>query len=254
MRKHVSPGCGLKAEIRARSPRNEGARIPLRCIRATFAETLQLINEKTLPTTRPPNATRSVHADRQWMFGGHGAERHQATASAEYKRRASVGDEVGQLTIANRIGLDDTVQLAARGIEVRIHVGHCAASERFGQTQSFEHAGTTPRMCSHYQLIRDIESARRRFGVELPPGIVDLWPGYAGVFLRRPAEHGAGDEAVPAIEAVTGHWGLIPFFSKDGKPKSTFNASGTFGTVNFSEFVCHQRLAYANCFPAGTER
>ncbi len=30
--------------------------------------------------------------------------------------------------------------------------------------------------------------------------------------------------AAPALEGGTGKWGLIPFFSKDGKPKSTFNA------------------------------
>ena len=79
-------------------------------------------------------------------------------------------------------------------------------------------------MCSHYQLIRDLEKFRRRFGMNVPQEIYDLWPGYEGIFLRRPAEHGAGDEAVPALEGVKGKWGLIPFFSKDGKPKSTFNA------------------------------
>jgi putative SOS response-associated peptidase YedK len=51
-----------------------------------------------------------------------------------------------------------------------------------------------------------------------------MWPGYQGVFIRPHPHADVGDEAVPAREALTGHWGLIPHWSKDGKVKGTFNA------------------------------
>ena len=43
-------------------------------------------------------------------------------------------------------------------------------------------------MCSHYEATTDRSLSRRHFGVELPAGIelYDLWPGYAGSFIRRP--------------------------------------------------------------------
>ncbi len=64
------------------------------------------------------------------------------------------------------------------------------------------------------------------FGVEVPEsmGKPDMWPGYEGVFIRPHPHADVGDEAVPAREAVLGHWGLIPHWSKDGKVKGTFNA------------------------------
>ncbi len=74
-------------------------------------------------------------------------------------------------------------------------------------------------------------------------GEYNMWPRYPGVFIRRPAEHDAGDEAVPEREAVVGRWGLISVMTKpDGLDKagklSTFNArseaaakSLTFGNV-----------------------
>jgi hypothetical protein len=37
-----------------------------------------------------------------------------------------------------------------------------------------------------------------------------MWPRYQGVFVRRPVEHDAGDEAVPQREAIVGQWGMIP--------------------------------------------
>ena len=55
-------------------------------------------------------------------------------------------------------------------------------------------------------------------------GKPDMWPGYEGVFIRPHPHADVGDEAVPAREAVLGHWGLIPHWSKDGKVKGTFNA------------------------------
>lgn len=84
-------------------------------------------------------------------------------------------------------------------------------------------------MCSHYQAIGRAEVLQQHFGVEppIPPAPMarpDMWPGYEGVFIRRPAWADAGDEAVPEREAVQGRWGLIPHWARDGKLRNTFNA------------------------------
>lgn len=49
-------------------------------------------------------------------------------------------------------------------------------------------------------------------------GKYDMWPRYPGVFIRRPVEHDAGDEAVPEREAVVGRWGLISAMTKADGP------------------------------------
>ncbi len=81
-------------------------------------------------------------------------------------------------------------------------------------------------MCSHYKPVSHINQLHQAFG--LGPlkdlGRPDMWPGYQGVFIRPHPHADVGDEAVPAREALTGQWGLIPHWSKDGKVKGTFNA------------------------------
>ena len=81
-------------------------------------------------------------------------------------------------------------------------------------------------MCSHYKPVSYINQLRQTFG--LGPiddlGKPDMWPGYDGLFIRRHPHADVGDEAVPDREAVVGHWGLIPHWSKDGKVRATFNA------------------------------
>lgn len=82
-------------------------------------------------------------------------------------------------------------------------------------------------MCSHYQAIKEHERFLRLFGVYPPDpeGKYDMWPGYTGVMVRRPREHDIGDTAVPPLEAVTGLFGLLPHWAKDGKlARNTFNA------------------------------
>lgn len=82
-------------------------------------------------------------------------------------------------------------------------------------------------MCSHYQAIKERERFFRHFGVYPPddPGKYDLWPGYTGVTLRRAHAADSGDAAVPAVEAITGLFGLLPHWARDQKlARSTFNA------------------------------
>lgn len=82
-------------------------------------------------------------------------------------------------------------------------------------------------MCSHYQAIKERERYLRHFGV-MPPaetGKVDVWPGYAAGFIRRPREADVGDDAVPQREALSGVFGLIPHWAKDTKiGRQTYNA------------------------------
>lgn len=81
-------------------------------------------------------------------------------------------------------------------------------------------------MCSHYDPVKSPEVLKKHFGVEPPVqmGRPDMWPGYEGIFIRRPALTDVGDEAVPEREAVLGRWGLIPHWAKDDKVRNTFNA------------------------------
>lgn len=81
-------------------------------------------------------------------------------------------------------------------------------------------------MCAHYFAPPTFEALNAAFGLTLaaPLGRTDMWPGYEGVFIRRHPHADVGDDAVPAMEAVSGQWGLIPHWSKDGKVRNTFNA------------------------------
>ena len=82
-------------------------------------------------------------------------------------------------------------------------------------------------MCSHYQALKERERYIRAFGVEPPaePGKVDLWPGYMGSFIRRHPHADVGDESVPASEAVSGRFGLVPPWATDTKiARQTYNA------------------------------
>ncbi|MNX11329.1 hypothetical protein D3C86_410890 [compost metagenome] len=67
-------------------------------------------------------------------------------------------------------------------------------------------------MCSHYQTLKDAELLLKKFGVRdktAAIGKYDMWPRYQGVFVRRPVEHDADDDAVPDREVMLGRWGLI---------------------------------------------
>jgi putative SOS response-associated peptidase YedK len=73
-------------------------------------------------------------------------------------------------------------------------------------------------MIHHYQGARQRKPYALRFGIEFQPGPQsEVRPGQSGVFVRRPrADQLSSRTSVNRFEAVTGRWGLIPLFSKDG--------------------------------------
>lgn len=101
-------------------------------------------------------------------------------------------------------------------------------------------------MCSHYQTLKDAELLLERFGAPNKPagGVYDMWPRRQGVFIRRPVEHDAGDEAVPKREAVVGRWGMIP---PDTRPEKLAEA-GKKSTSNARSETAHQRWTFRNAW------
>jgi putative SOS response-associated peptidase YedK len=98
------------------------------------------------------------------------------------------------------------------------------------QAQSFA-------MCAHFEGVVDPTRIRQHFNADARPSPlepvsghalspkVDLWPGYAGLFIRTPSEAGCGDEAVPEREAIPGIFGLVPNWANDLKlARNTYNA------------------------------
>ncbi len=80
-------------------------------------------------------------------------------------------------------------------------------------------------MCAHYESPSD--RAIRNYIEHLPRDLKwkhDMWPGYGGVFLRKPKDVDEHDEAVGPYEALLGRWGLVPHWSKDDKVRNTYNA------------------------------
>ena len=93
-------------------------------------------------------------------------------------------------------------------------------------------------MCSYYvgQKSRD---RLARIGVSLPPdwvqsaGSMHVFPTQQASIIRRPPERDSGDVAVPDMELVPAHFGLLPGFAKDIKyGLRTYNArSETVGNL-----------------------
>jgi putative SOS response-associated peptidase YedK len=71
-------------------------------------------------------------------------------------------------------------------------------------------------MCSHYEAPEN-ERLLTGFGVapetQFP---LDLWPLYQGPFIRNRSE-AESDDQTPELEALTGQFGLLPFWAKDRK-------------------------------------
>lgn len=80
-------------------------------------------------------------------------------------------------------------------------------------------------MCAHYEAVSKPERLHDRFKVVLPVGAVeDVWPGYTGIFIRRPREAVNSNDLARWREAMAGSFGLIPHWAKDpGVAKKTYN-------------------------------
>lgn len=80
-------------------------------------------------------------------------------------------------------------------------------------------------MCSRYEAPTP-ERLHEEFGVAFDPQEkLDLRPNYIGPFLRKPVDADPDDEAVPAMEALVGVFGLLPHWAKDRKlARSTYNS------------------------------
>jgi putative SOS response-associated peptidase YedK len=81
-------------------------------------------------------------------------------------------------------------------------------------------------MCAHYEAVSKPERLQDTFRVALPLGAVaDVWPGYAGIFIRQPREAVNSEGLAAWREAMAGSFGLIPHWAKDpGVAKRTYNA------------------------------
>ena len=82
-------------------------------------------------------------------------------------------------------------------------------------------------MCSHYQAIKERERYFKQFGVFPPEDIErpDMWPGYRGLMVRRPAATHRHDAAAASLEILPGVFGLLPHWARDLKlARSTYNA------------------------------
>jgi putative SOS response-associated peptidase YedK len=85
-------------------------------------------------------------------------------------------------------------------------------------------------MCSHY-IGQTYRARLARMGVQLPldweppPGSMHIYPTQLAPIIRRPPERESGDEAVPDMELVPAHFGLLPGFAKEIKyGVRTYNA------------------------------
>lgn len=85
-------------------------------------------------------------------------------------------------------------------------------------------------MCSHYQAEKTRKKLERMgfllpLDWEPPPGAVHIYPTQLASIIRRPPERDSGDDAVPDVEVVNAHFGLLPGFAKEIKyGLRTYNA------------------------------
>ena len=79
------------------------------------------------------------------------------------------------------------------------------------------------------------ERLQEEFGVEFDAQEkLELWPGYAGPFLRKPRNVDPYDDAVLPFEAEVGVFGLLPFWADKKLARSTYNARSETASVKRS--------------------
>ena len=89
-------------------------------------------------------------------------------------------------------------------------------------------------MCSRYEAPTP-ERLQEEFGVEFDAQEkLELWPGYAGPFLRKPRNVDPYDDTVLPFEAEVGVFGLLPFWADKKLARSTYNARSETASVKRS--------------------
>ena len=82
-------------------------------------------------------------------------------------------------------------------------------------------------MCSHYESVKNHQILKSHFKIENIPegGKDDIWPGYLGVFIRKPGSDPIDVQGFTQNELLLGSFGLIPHWATDTKiSRSTYNA------------------------------
>lgn len=81
-------------------------------------------------------------------------------------------------------------------------------------------------MCAHYEAVTQRERLNTAFKVDMPDGAkADVWPGYSGLFIRRPKPELHDGSQAMRKEAMVGTFGLIPHWAKETSlAKRTYNA------------------------------
>lgn len=81
-------------------------------------------------------------------------------------------------------------------------------------------------MCAHFETVSKPERLKVSFNVDMPVGAkADVWPGYSGLFIRRPKQEPDDEAQALRREAMVGTFGLIPHWAKDTSlAKRTYNA------------------------------
>ena len=76
-------------------------------------------------------------------------------------------------------------------------------------------------MCAHYESLSNADQYAKHFQIARPATFAEpplhIFLTALAPMIRRPLQASSGDDAVPARELVTGHFGLLPSFAKDIK-------------------------------------
>ncbi len=121
---------------------------------------------------------------------------------------------------------DDLIKLYESTVSIKHPASVNANLREYSFASEFTHNQI---MCSHY-IGQTARAQLQRMGAWVPPdwnapASLHVYPTQVAPILRRPPERGSGDEAVPDMEVVSAHFGLLPGFAKDIKyGLRTYNA------------------------------
>lgn len=99
-------------------------------------------------------------------------------------------------------------------------------------------------MCAHFESVSKPERLKVSFNVDMPEGAkADVWPGYMGLFIRRPKQEPENESQALSREAMVGTFGLIPHWANETLlAKRTYNArSETVGVCRETSWTAGTR-------------